>query len=85
MTARQGHDVELPCLAIGYPKSSIAWEKSPPYQKKRRWLGTERSLKLSNLQKEDKGLYNCTASNFYGSDWNAVKLVFQGKGHSTEK
>ena len=85
MTARQGHDVELPCLAIGYRKPSIAWEKSPPYQKKRRWLATERSLKLSNLQKEDKGLYNCTASNFYGSDWNAVKLVFQGKGHSTEK
>ena len=30
VTARQGHDVELPCLAIGYPKPSIAWEK-PPY------------------------------------------------------
>ena len=87
VTGRQGHDVELPCLTIGYPKPSIAWEKpkSPPYQKKSRWLASDRPLKLFNLQKEDEGSYNCTASNFYGSDWNAVKLIVQGKGHCTEK
>lgn len=75
-----GSDVTLSCTAVGYPKPSISWHKvnqSSSYHKQRRWLATDSPRRLFNIQMKDSGIYNCTAMNLYGSDWNIVTLVVQ--------
>ena len=75
-----GSDIVLPCAAVGHPKPIITWYKSGQSlsaRKQKRFMAADMPYTLFNVQEEDEGLYNCTAENKYGIDWNIVALIVQ--------
>ena len=75
-----GSDVSLPCTAVGFPKPSIVWSggEGGDGGNSRRWMAQDKPKLLYRISKEAGGVYNCTAYNAYGADWNIVRLEVQG-------
>ena len=75
-----GSDVSLPCTAVGFPKPSIVWSGGEGGEggNSRRWMAEDKPKLLYRISKEAEGVYNCTAYNAYGADWNIVRLKVQG-------
>ena len=93
-----GNPVTFTCEALAYPPHSVTWlfnssvyilstsdtsdtakyvinrDRSPPQQ-----FG---SLTVSNVQYEDRGLYQCTAVNNLGSVSVSATLTVHGESHA---
>lgn len=63
-----GSDVNLTCIAQGYPKPKIAWIRadSKAIQNNIAKYASP-VLQLKNVTKEDRGVYKCIATNLIGS------------------
>lgn len=78
----QGDPLELKCTATGYPQPVLTWfkddepvDQSDPRLKLSEHDGVENgTLRLDNLQYEDRADYTCVATNINGAD-NSTILV----------
>ena len=59
---RLGVTVTLNCSAAGDPKPVISWRREGRQLPAGRTVATEKSLTISNLKKEDTGVYVCVAT-----------------------
>nr|XP_029529696.1 LOW QUALITY PROTEIN: Down syndrome cell adhesion molecule-like protein 1 homolog [Oncorhynchus nerka] len=63
-----GHNVELPCIASGYPNPTIRWLKDGrPLPADSRWTRRLTGLTVSDLRLGDSGNYICEVTNSFGS------------------
>uniref|UniRef100_A0A0P4WN52 Down syndrome cell adhesion molecule-like protein Dscam2 n=2 Tax=Scylla olivacea TaxID=85551 RepID=A0A0P4WN52_SCYOL len=71
VTAAWREDVSLPCGAVGMPEPTLVWTHDgvPVHTNKdRAVVQRDGTLSLSDLQRDDGGLYTCTATNRHGHD-----------------
>ena len=76
VTAIEGSDVLLHCLAVGNPIPRVTW-----------WRGTEElpgvlsngSILLSSVQTNNEGNYTCHAANSLGLTEATLSLIIQGE------
>ncbi|XP_022792169.1 uncharacterized protein LOC111331337 isoform X1 [Stylophora pistillata] len=66
ITVKETQNVLIPCKANGFPQPIITWYKNGHLIEQDRRYFREKSLKLKNIQFEDRGVYNCTAENLLG-------------------
>ncbi|XP_069470565.1 cell adhesion molecule DSCAML1 isoform X2 [Ambystoma mexicanum] len=65
---KAGQDVELPCIASGYPNLSSRWIKDGrPVPTDSRWTKRSMGLTINDLRVEDSGTYICEIINNFGS------------------
>ncbi|XP_078538397.1 cell adhesion molecule DSCAML1 isoform X4 [Lissotriton helveticus] len=65
---KAGQEVELPCIASGYPNLSSRWIKDGrPVPTDSRWTKRSMGLTISDLRVEDSGTYICEVINNFGS------------------
>lgn len=69
-----GHQVELACVATGFPKPTLTWTKDG----KRYSVSPDGSLKLRKVGLDDEGIFTCTATNTAGRDEARLKVLVQG-------
>ncbi|XP_023998110.1 cell adhesion molecule DSCAML1-like, partial [Salvelinus sp. IW2-2015] len=63
-----GRNVELPCIASGYPNPTIRWLKDGrPLPADSRWTRRLTGLTVSDLRLGDSGNYICEVTNSFGS------------------
>ncbi|XP_042153067.1 Down syndrome cell adhesion molecule-like protein 1 homolog isoform X7 [Oncorhynchus tshawytscha] len=63
-----GRNVELPCIASGYPNPTIRWLKDGrPLPADSRWTRRLTGLTVSDLRLDDSGNYICEVTNSFGS------------------
>ena len=77
--------VELLCPAVGNPEPMRVWtRKGEILEDGGRISIIDRGARLiiAQLQEEDNGLYNCTASNMVGSDFYIIRLFVQSNKYS---
>ncbi|KAF8789149.1 Down syndrome cell adhesion molecule-like [Argiope bruennichi] len=88
-TVREGTNVSVACSAVGDPPMTIQWMRNKSIlnvKNNSRYIIKEKSAKLqtqseflvSNVSRNDTGIYTCTATNDIGEDEAVVKLVVQG-------
>lgn len=62
----QGHDLTLNCPASGNPTPTVKWERvHEPFNANTQQSGN--SLRIINLQPENRGVYTCSAENLHGT------------------
>ena len=93
MDATRTETVTFTCMAVAVPAANITWEKdNSSISSGGRYnistvtgamlddgLLASSMLTISNVQKEDEGSYQCTASNTEGSAMGTATLTVQGK------
>uniref|UniRef100_A0A3Q3ALP3 Hemicentin 1 n=1 Tax=Kryptolebias marmoratus TaxID=37003 RepID=A0A3Q3ALP3_KRYMA len=73
MRVKVGHQVELACVAKGFPEPTLSWTKDD----KRYSVSPDGSLSLRNVGLDDEGTFTCTATNTAGRDEARVKVLVQ--------
>ena len=75
-----GH-VNIPCVAVGHPNPRITWtfKHKKLFRRRKRAVYSDGNLRLSDVKLKDAGPYNCSAVNSFGTDWNIITLVVQGR------
>ncbi|XP_026871157.2 peroxidasin [Electrophorus electricus] len=74
-----GHTVDFPCEATGYPQPVIAWTRggSPLPADRRHTVLSSGTLRISHVAPHDQGQYECQAVSPVGSVRAAVQLNIQ--------
>ena len=89
----EGGNIVITCEALGYPPPTIVWSRSNGALSDRMIVNDSViiptgngnvsrvgvNLTLTNADREDTGLYQCTASNSVGSDTGNVSIIVQCK------
>ena len=87
----EGNTLTITCEATGYPLPTIVWSKVNGDLSSRvsvgenianKLLSVRGTLTLTNVTKDDTGLYECSASNYLGSDADYVMITIQCKLHT---
>ncbi|KYO32917.1 peroxidasin-like protein isoform B [Alligator mississippiensis] len=75
----EGHTVDFPCEAQGYPQPVIAWTKggSQLSVDRRHLVLSSGTLRISRVALHDQGQYECQAVNIIGSQRITVYLTVQ--------
>ncbi|XP_017546292.1 peroxidasin [Pygocentrus nattereri] len=75
----EGHTVDFPCEATGYPQPVIAWTRSgsPLPGDRRHVVLSTGTLRISHVAPHDQGQYECQAVSPVGSVGAAVQLNIQ--------
>ena len=74
-TVREGTNLQLICEATGKPKPNITWTKVLENGSKTGVPHQEAFLNLTNINRNDSGLFDCTAYNGFGNpDSQAVNV-----------
>jgi len=84
----EGSTVKITCEATGHPLPTVVWVKVSGDLSRRVSVGenivnglfsTRSTMTLTNITREDTGLYECSASNYLDSDANDVMITVQCK------
>ncbi|XP_046554205.1 LOW QUALITY PROTEIN: protein turtle homolog A-like [Haliotis rubra] len=76
---RRGESITLFCRGKGSPKPTLTWYKDGrPLQDSLRVRVENKDVKISNVQRDDGGIYMCTFSNSVGAISQLIKLVVEG-------
>ena len=86
----EGSTISITCEAVGYPPPTTVWNRTDGSLSYRTLLSDEAdisfgnstvsvNLTLTNANREDTGLYQCTASNNYGSDEQNISITVHCK------
>ncbi|XP_035767871.1 peroxidasin homolog [Neolamprologus brichardi] len=80
--ALEGHTVDFPCEATGYPQPVIAWTRggSPLPSDRRHVILPSGTLRITRVAAHDEGQYECQAVNPVGTTRTAVQLSIQQRG-----
>ncbi|XP_078322930.1 limbic system-associated membrane protein-like [Crassostrea virginica] len=62
----EGGNVSLTCKARGYPEPQITWYKVEDNQEET-FVGSGQQLSITEIRREDAGVYKCTAFNGIGT------------------
>ena len=62
----EGGNVNLTCIAGGYPEPQITWYKVEDNQEET-FVGSGQQLSITEIRREDAGVYKCTAFNGIGT------------------
>ncbi|KAJ3612857.1 hypothetical protein NHX12_019114 [Muraenolepis orangiensis] len=75
----EGHTVDFPCQASGYPQPVIAWTRgnSPLPLDRRHMVLSSGTLRISRVAAHDEGQYECQAVSPVGTVRAAVQLSIQ--------
>ncbi|KAJ7988928.1 hypothetical protein DPEC_G00314270 [Dallia pectoralis] len=75
----EGHTVDFPCEASGYPQPVIAWTRggSPLPQDRRHLVLSTGTLRITHVAPHDEGQYECQAVSQVGAVRFAVQLNIQ--------
>lgn len=78
----EGHTVDLPCEASGYPQPVIAWTRggSPLPLDRRHAVLSSGTLRITRVAAHDVGQYECQAVSPVGTVRTAVQLSIQQRG-----
>ena len=90
---REGNTTTITCEAFGYPPPMIVWSKINGILSDRVSVSENVSvltgngnvtrvsvnLTLTNVNREDTGMYSCVAANYIGSDDKNVSITVQCK------
>ena len=93
LTINEGSSFTIPCKASGYPAPMIIWSRSDGFVSDRVSIsdgisvptGNENvtrvsvNLTITNVSREDAGVYVCQAINCIGSDSNNISVTVQCK------
>ena len=81
----EGHTVDFPCEADGYPQPVIAWTRggSPLPLDRRHLVLSTGTLRVSRVAPHDEGQYECQAVSPVGTVRIAVQLNIQQRGAAT--
>ena len=88
VTAREGSTTAVTCEAIGYPPPTVAWSRTNGMLSDRVSVSDSISvptgygnvtrvsvnLTITNIFREDRGVYKCFANNSIGSDNRTVTV-----------
>lgn len=77
-----GHTVDFPCEASGYPQPVIAWTRggSPLPLDRRHVVLSSGTLRITRVEAHDEGQYECQAVSPVGTVRTAVQLSIQQRG-----
>lgn len=80
--ALEGHTVDFPCEATGYPQPVIAWTRgdSPLPSDRRHVTLPSGTLRITRVAAHDEGQYECQAVSPVGTTRTAVQLSIQQRG-----
>jgi len=80
----EGHTVDFPCEANGYPKPVIAWTRGgSPLPLDRRYVVLASStLRITRVAAHDEGQYECQAVSPVGTVRTNVQLSIQQRGEA---
>uniref|UniRef100_I3K0N8 Peroxidasin n=1 Tax=Oreochromis niloticus TaxID=8128 RepID=I3K0N8_ORENI len=75
--ALEGHTVDFPCEATGYPQPVIAWTRggSPLPSDRRHVILPSGTLRITRVAAHDEGQYECQAVSPVGTTRTAVQLM----------
>lgn len=78
----EGHTVDFPCAASGYPVPVIAWTRggSPLPLDRRHAVLSSGTLRITRVAAHDEGQYECQAVSAVGTVRAAVQLNIQQRG-----
>lgn len=78
----EGHTVDFPCEASGYPQPVIAWTRggSPLPLDRRHVVLSSGTLRITRVAAHDEGQYECQAVSPVGTVRTAVQLSIQQRG-----
>lgn len=78
----EGHTVDFPCEASGYPQPVIAWTRggSPLPLDRRHVVLSSGTLRITRVAAHDEGQYECQAISPVGTVRTAVQLSIQQRG-----
>jgi hypothetical protein len=80
LTAVEGSDITLRCLATGEPDPLYEWmREGRVLQTRNRHLVFAGTLTITNVQLHDTGRYDCVAENVIGRATKSVFLQVQGR------
>ena len=72
--AEEGQTITIACNATGQPQPNITWSKSIGGLSNRAEVKNG-ELKISNIKRQDGGIYVCTANNILGNAEDATQLM----------
>ncbi|KAM3935364.1 contactin-2 isoform 2-T2 [Leptodactylus fuscus] len=78
--AKIGSDLVWNCAASGKPRPTIRWLRNGtaiPSQKQERIEVSNGQLKITNLNLQDSGMYQCVAGNKHGTIYTSAELTVQ--------
>lgn len=77
----EGHTVDFPCEASGYPQPVIAWTRGgSPLPLDHRRVVSSGTLRITSVEAHDEGEYECQAISPVGSVRIAVQLSIHQRG-----
>ncbi|TWW71621.1 Peroxidasin -like protein [Takifugu flavidus] len=77
----EGHTVDFPCEASGYPQPVIAWTRGgSPLPLDHRHVVSSGALRITSVEAHDEGEYECQAISPVGNVRIAVQLSIQQRG-----
>ena len=93
ITIIEGNNITTTCEAIGYPEPTVVWSRNNGALSDRVLISESVStltgngnvtrvsvnLTITNVYREDTGVYTCSASNYIGSDDKNVSITVQCK------
>ncbi|XP_010787951.1 peroxidasin-like isoform X1 [Notothenia coriiceps] len=81
-SALEGHTVDFPCEASGYPQPVIAWTRggSPLPLDRRHVVLSSGTLRITRVAAHDEGQYECQAVSPVGTVRTSVQLSIQQRG-----
>ncbi|KAK3094676.1 hypothetical protein FSP39_004806 [Pinctada imbricata] len=74
ITVVQGQNIILPCQTSASPPADIVWVPGIDPKRGGRYVETPNGLEVSNAQYVDNGMFECKASNVFGTTVKHVKL-----------
>lgn len=83
----EGHTVDFPCEASGYPQPVIAWTRggSPLPLDRRHVVLSSGALRITRVEAHDEGEYECQAVSPVGTVRTSVQLTIQQRGAALEE
>ncbi|CAG5866189.1 unnamed protein product [Menidia menidia] len=81
----EGHTVDFPCEASGYPQPVIAWTRggSPLPLDRRHAVLSSGALRITRVAAHDQGQYECQAISPVGTVRTAVQLSIEQRGEAS--
>ena len=80
-TIIENQTVVLPCSVSGVPPPEVTWRKNfvPFKPESARYLFGDYGMTIVGAKIDDKGIYECIASNVAGDETKVFVLIIQGK------
>jgi len=83
----EGHTVDFPCEASGYPQPVIAWTRggSPLPLDRRHVILSSGTLRITRVAAHDEGQYECQAISPVGTVRTALQLSIEQRGEAVDE